>query len=79
MSNWIKVKDRLPETRQEILFFVSVSYAGIHAQQGIFVENYENEHGNHGSIFIKSDGSRWKLDYVSHWMPLPEPPKRELI
>lgn len=60
-SKWIPVTERLPEYEQEVL-----TYRG---ESGISVER----------MF---PGAMWDLDYdlidsVTHWMPLPEPPKGE--
>ena len=68
-QKWIPVTERLPELEQyiysvDVLFYVN----GDDIQIG-----YVNlESGN-----WKCRGSRtvFQKDYVTHWMPLPEPPK----
>lgn len=70
-SNWISVKDRLPETRHAVLVYTP-HYKNIWA-----VSMHED-----GNWYIWSPGSRVLLDpdwhgQITHWMPLPEPPKEE--
>ena len=63
VQEWISVKDRLPEESGEYL-----AYCGEY--DGICVLYYE---------VLKTKGkwrTKWKDD-VTHWMPLPEPPKGE--
>ena len=62
MSEWISVKDRLPELLDEVLLFTSEG--DIFA--GVFFERHEN-------YTVAGDYHRFFYD-VTHWMPLPEPP-----
>lgn len=73
MAEWISVKERLPDAAQGedcVLGFVN-GYNG----QITFTDAY---------LFVKYDYAEnawWSEDYdiegckVTHWMPLPEPPK----
>ena len=62
LPKWIPVTERLPEKSDEYLV-----YCGEY--DGVCVLNYE-------ILETKSKWrSRWKE--VTHWMPLPEPPKEE--
>ena len=61
MSDWISVEDKLPDEFQEVL-----SFAG---HNGIAHSIYRAEN------FKKSLVVWLHLD-VTHWMPLPEPPKQ---
>ena len=58
-NEWISVKDRLPEMGQEVLMF--------------------NGYGMHVAYHDKAEKEwRWNIlrfYAVTHWMPLPEPPK----
>lgn len=60
-NEWISVKDRLPETRKRVLVFIK-------------------KPANYTSIdtdrIVDDRWVRWGR-YVTHWMPLPEPPKGE--
>lgn len=60
MSEWISVKERLPERRRRVLCWLS--YPDI---EEIIVEN--QYYGN-GMWTVESEA-------VTHWMPLPEPPE----
>ena len=61
MSEWISVKDRLPETPVEVLVF----------NLGTWVLAYWNEDVGQWILY---NGDK-VLRYVTHWMPLPEPPE----
>lgn len=62
-SRWICVRDRLPEEETEVL-----CYLGNALGKGIVVA-----FRRHGDWYF--DG--WKCPTVTHWMPLPAPPKEE--
>lgn len=64
-NEWISVKDRLPECFEPVLVCREKNGAP-HVEQG-----------------FKDVGDWWKVygtrtKYVTHWMPLPEPPKEDL-
>ena len=61
MNDWINVKDRLPDTEKPCLIFMS-PYIGI------------------DRITNPKDGNLWSCadkSHITHWMPLPNPPKGE--
>lgn len=67
---WISVKDRLPETRTEVLVYIQP-------------KDDKQPHPAFISLdFLESGGywteatQPWQYE-VTHWMPLPEPPKEE--
>lgn len=65
MSEWIRVKDRLPETWVEVLVFVpdvGCEVAWLCGSTGFWRWVWTGE-----SI----------INDVTHWMPLPEPPGEE--
>lgn len=62
MNNWISVKDRLPEYMESILAFGNGT---------IYVCWYDT------CKWIYSDCCGCSADIITHWMPLPEPPKDE--
>ncbi len=61
MNNWISVKDRLPEEDVRVLVYI----------------NSERSYTKIDTDRIKyGKWIRWYKD-VTHWQPLPEPPKEE--
>lgn len=69
-ENWISVKDRYPSRPMDVLVYVDLVM--------VFMGRYSQVSGwglydcNEGLVF----GSKLK-DRVTHWMPLPNPPKQE--
>ena len=59
-SEWINVKDRLPKNDGKDV----LTYRGV---DGVCIELYANGYGFSFDDMFKSE--------VTHWMPLPEPPK----
>lgn len=85
-NEWISVKDRLPEQHDAYLcaewsktfneYFVRIRYF---AKDLYEWDRFEFPDGKGKSGFYGSD-SEWGsylVDDVTHWMPLPEPPKKE--
>lgn len=66
-KGWISVKDRLPEN--DGLYIVCKTVKG---HQISFEAHWK---GNKWLSVVKNN----QLDYVTHWMPLPEPPKGEWL
>jgi hypothetical protein len=60
-QEYISVKDRPPEEGQEVLCFCAGNLANVYTWTG---EEWEDSYG-----YYEDD------DIISHWMPLPEPPK----
>jgi hypothetical protein len=67
MSEWISVKDRLPEIGKEVLTF-SLENGHI-----FFDCAYVDDDGVFADWF--ASWSARSLEHVTHWMPLPEPPE----
>lgn len=67
MSEWISVKDRLPEKSQAVLAFSRDKVQQI-------AELRDDISGMHR---YKWDCDTYDLesDWVTHWMPLPDPPE----
>jgi hypothetical protein len=65
--NWISVKDKLPELGESVLL----------------IDAYESQYVGWLHEFTTSSSIHWQYSYccgcaatsVTHWMPLPEPPK----
>lgn len=69
MTEWISVKDLLPESREDVLCVA------------FWHEKYQTQIGWYSSInniwhIITPAGDKSEIE-VSHWMPLPEPPKQK--
>ncbi|MBR1749926.1 MAG: DUF551 domain-containing protein [Ruminococcus sp.] len=66
MSEWISVKDRLPEDGEEVLIYSTTNE--------ISMCYYDED--THRFNVVDSD-LYWNEISVTHWAPLPEPPKGE--
>lgn len=71
-TGWISVKDRLPEENEEVLVFGNI----LNAPKLLGVR-YRVLGDQDWKYSWQGDGYIYKQDYVTHWMPLPEPPKEE--
>lgn len=75
-NEWISVKERLPETKSNGSYRQSIPILA-YSDGIIFKSRYEtNNNGEH-------EFSQWyctliddTIDDVTHWMPLPQPPKQ---
>lgn len=65
MSEWISVKDRLPEGYTDVLVcFITAS--GYHVEVTFYCDHHPDY------------GNGWYLPVnITHWMPLPEPPEED--
>jgi len=70
MSEWISVKDRLPEDNLEVLFF-SQEYDGCFVGYKAVEGSYVDPEGNGLNV---SNIQK----YYTYWMPLPAAPKEGL-
>jgi hypothetical protein len=68
MAEWISVKDRLPNKDTEVL---CCSVRG-----DLFIGKYLEAIYTE-DVYVFVDTNRWDARSVTHWMPLPEPPKGE--
>ena len=66
MSNWINVKDRLPESGERVLIYISNQPA-----VGIYFDHDDQWYLCH------TDGYNGEIDFVKHWKPLDPPPENE--
>lgn len=77
VGEWISVKDRLPEETQAFLVVLN------NEDIDIRVFNSKNEPFQSYSsmldkfLFLDDKGEWHTTDRVTHWMPLPQPPKGE--
>lgn len=65
---WISVKDKLPEEDQTVVF---VEKNGSFPCLGIY-----NTYNGIGEWYIPAYDDAASSEFVTHWMPLPEPPKQ---
>lgn len=83
MSEWISVKDRLPEHDTDVLVFAEGKHEAFIGESVITITHI----GNHKFWPDSPDHWEWvspwqyfMTDYeITHWMPLPKPPERESI
>lgn len=67
MSNWISTKEKMPETGDAVLIVVNG-----YVDCGMYSEGY----GRWYEINYDRYGDEIEICYdVTHWQPLPEPPK----
>lgn len=70
-NDWISVKDRLPEINQEVLIsygkkpFLLIAF--------LYHPQYPKKDVK---VFCGTNNTNYSLEYVTHWMPLPEPPRK---
>ena len=61
MSEWISVKDRLPNVHQRVLVYCQSKTIEKHVTACMYMGGYFSR----------------KVRNVTHWMPLPEPPEED--
>lgn len=73
--NWISVKDRLPEKVENRLFPTVIVYTTTGEVAVGFIDctgdTFWVLHGDADTL------AEYPMEYVTHWMPLPETPKEE--
>lgn len=76
MSEWISVEDRLPKEGEIVLAVVrgAIRIASIFTEHPSFEETYQ-PYDYWDDPY--DDGQIWEWFDVTHWMPLPEPPRSE--
>lgn len=67
-QEWISVDERLPEASGDCLVATNIG--------GIYQVNYSHRHKTFNAT-DEEDGYKYAMMTVTHWMPLPEPPKGE--
>lgn len=75
MAEWISVKDKLPIQCEDVLTYGEIpDEEAYETYSPIYVGFYEN--GKFYSTYDYYEQYIYiSLQYVTHWMPLPEPPK----
>lgn len=73
MSEWISVKDKLPKYSKEVLTYTPGMAMPIR------VDAYDGYYGEDDGKWY--EGWRYRGNHaenrITHWMPLPEPPKED--
>jgi hypothetical protein len=62
---WIDIKDRLPESFTHVLAYIQPCFYYV-----VYLDTNKNR-WREGGV----GGMEFELNKLSHWMPLPEPPK----
>lgn len=76
MSEWISVKDLMPEDGVEVLvWFEYYRYGSCNLYQIYGIGQLVTEATSHNSIWLINDETRWHRLRVIAWKPLPQPPK----
>jgi len=65
---WISVEDQLPDQDVLVLIFNPFTFETMHTAK---LSEYEGEE----YWYFESDDEYLHIQYTSHWMPLPAPPK----
>ena len=79
MTKWISVKDGMPDYQEEIIIFTTDKVV----TSSLFVKRYpcydkdELYFEKNGFVISEEEGTYFKFNEVTHWMPLPEPPKEK--
>lgn len=75
MSEWISVKERLPGKDGWYLVYAPGYWGNskIYGLDGLAYSNFKHNYKDHWGI-ERGTGRGWP-GIVTHWMPLPEPPK----
>ena len=72
ISTWIPVTERLPEERKTYLVKVESPHDPIR------IYHFDPKNGNYSdNLWRNGDLSYVEDCFVTHWMPLPKPPKEE--
>lgn len=70
-SEWISVKDRLPETADCVLVLASGKpHKNITLENACEIAEFDIDEG-----WIMGMWPEWENPNITYWMPLPEPPK----
>lgn len=77
---WISVKDRLPELEENVLLFdywKSVSGEQMEDIRVGYLREFVTRKSSSGLVTIEEWGGTEFAFNITHWMPLPKPPKNK--
>ncbi len=78
MSEWISVKDRLPELGEMVMLHIPSLGYGDDIRTGYMDRETADGVGDGPPFFFPlGHNAFFALDQVTHWMPLPQPPEGE--
>lgn len=69
-ARWIPCGERLPGDYRDVLVIVSGTVGNITLENSVEIGNFGKDEG-----WILEMWPEWENPTVTHWMPLPEPPK----
>lgn len=72
MSEWIKVKDRMPKEGQHVDIWAG-EHHNCRMTDYVLIKNYAGQKGN--DFFEPISSGITCVRCATHWMPLPEPPE----
>lgn len=70
MSEWIDVKTEIPPRGEAVIVALR---DGLYVDSGYFLSEHNDKWGK--PTFLSALGGYFHLDSITHWMPLPPPPK----
>jgi len=71
MSEWISIKDRLPQVEQDCDIFVE----GWGRLTDCMYADYEEDNPRHPHFYREESDDIIEMARVTHWIPLPDDPK----
>jgi hypothetical protein len=77
-DSWISVDDRLPENDDEVLIYCSTDVVQAYLKNGYWKASINvTDSMNDGYVNDRTICKQGEtFDYVTHWQPLPNPPKQ---
>lgn len=73
-TRWIPCSERLPESSHDVLVIASGKVGNIRLENSIEIGRFDRDEG-----WILEMWPEWEDPTVTHWMPLPLPPKEGAI
>lgn len=72
-NEWISVKDDLPEHLETVLVHIGNKFGCFKIATGCCIRQFKIEWQVH--FDDNESAGHYISEYITHWMPLPEPPK----
>jgi hypothetical protein len=68
---WIKCSEKMPDIDEKIVFFINTKkYCFTGIEMGFLDKSIESD-----ELIFRSCEYRFNSEEVTHWMPVPEPPR----